>query len=570
MLTRFISFRRVAAACVAAAGLEALFSAATPNLPGRERLLSHITPAALPSAAHLLALVAGLALLILAPRLWRGTRTAVSLAIAWLAALALLNVVKGLDYEETVLDVCLIVLLALGRGAFPLGSRNRPRLAAAGAALGAWALTWCAELTAPLVADRGRTIKLAYRHTLGHVFSGSFVHPTIEPSWITLVELLAGSAVAASLVVIRSWTAPAPDRGGHTEEEYRAARALVERYGEDSISPFILRPDKSFHFAAEGVLAYRVIGGTAVVSGDPVAPPGRAPEVLASFLSLARTNGWRVVLWGSSAAHLAAYRRMGLRFMRLGEEAFVDPSGFTLEGRRVRKLRQSVNRLARRGWQVEARDGREVDDALEREIDAFEERWRSDQPNIHGFAMGMGAFDADRWPGDLYLLARSPEGELRAVMRFIGHCGRLSLDTMHRLGETPNGLNEALICRALEVARARGIAEVSLNYAGLGHLVRSGQAGRGAVRALAPVLSAFADSRFQMAGLVQFDDKFAPDWRPRYLVYQSMASLPVVAVRVLQAEGYLPHRDPRPPRRQSARPRAGHGLRGALQGHAAR
>jgi lysylphosphatidylglycerol synthetase-like protein (DUF2156 family) len=455
MLTRFISFRRVAAACVAAAGLEALFSAATPNLPGRERLLSHITPAALPSAAHLLALVAGLALLILAPRLWRGTRTAVSLAIAWLAALALLNVVKGLDYEETVLDVCLIVLLALGRGAFPLGSRNRPRLAAAGAALGAWALTWCAELTAPLVADRGRTIKLAYRHTLGHVFSGSFVHPTIEPSWITLVELLAGSAVAASLVVIRSWTAPAPDRGGHTEEEYRAARALVERYGEDSISPFILRPDKSFHFAAEGVLAYRVIGGTAVVSGDPVAPPGRAPEVLASFLSLARTNGWRVVLWGSSAAHLAAYRRMGLRFMRLGEEAFVDPSGFTLEGRRVRKLRQSVNRLARRGWQVEARDGREVDDALEREIDAFEERWRSDQPNIHGFAMGMGAFDADRWPGDLYLLARSPEGELRAVMRFIGHCGRLSLDTMHRLGETPNGLNEALICRALEVARAR-------------------------------------------------------------------------------------------------------------------
>ncbi len=261
---------------------------------------------------------------------------------------------------------------------------------------------------------------------------------------------------------------------------------------------------------------------------------------------------------------------MGLRFIRLGEEAFVDPSKFTLDGRRVRKLRQSVNRLARRGWQVEARDGRDVDDALEREIDAFEERWRMGQEHIHGFAMGMGAFDADRWPGDLYLLARSPEGELGAVMRFIEHCGRLSLDTMHRVGETPNGLNEALICRALEVARERGIPEVSLNYAGLGHLVRSGNAGRGAVRVLARVVSAFVGARFQMAGLVQFDDKFDPDWRPRYLVYQSTAALPLVALRVLQAEGYLPHRSARPAHRNARHRLGGHGLGGALQGHVAR
>lgn len=550
MMTRLISFRRVAAAGVAAAGLEGLFSAATPNLPARDRLLRHLAPAALPSAAHLLALVAGLALLLLAPRLWRGTKTAASLAIVWLALLALLNLVKGLDYEETVLDLCLLVLVVIGRGAFPLGCRSRPRLAAVCAALGAWALTWCAELITPLVADRGETLKLAYRHTLGHVFAASFVHPRIDEGWITAVELLAGCAVAASLVVVRSWTAPARDPGEDGEDEYRAVRALVWGYGEDSISPFMLRRDKSFHFAADGVLAYVLIGGTAVVSGDPVAPDRRAPEVLGSFLSLARRNGWRVVVWGASDRFLAAYRELGLRVMRVGEEAFVDPSHFTLEGRRVRKLRQSVNRVARRGWRVEAWVGRCLDGALEREIDAFEARWRAGQERIHGFAMGMGAFDAERRPDDLYLLARSPEGELRAVMRFIEHCGRLSLDTMHRVGETPNGLNEALICRALEIARERGIPEVSLNYAGLGHLVRSGHACRGAVRVLARVLSATVGSRFQMAGLVQFDDKFDPDWRARYLVYPSAAALPVVALRVLQAEGYLPCRSPRPHRQR--------------------
>jgi lysyl-tRNA synthetase class 2 len=535
MLHRFISFRRLAALGVATAGVEGVLSAATPNLPGRDRILSHLAPPALPSAAHLLALMAGLALVVLALRLWRGTRTAVSLAIAWLAVLAALNILKGLDYDDAALDLCLVVLLGAGREAFPLGSRSRPRLAVVSAALGAWGLTYCVELVGPLVADRGHTLRLA----LGHVVP---THLRLEPSWISLVELLMGCAVVVSLLALRSWTGPTPGRGGHGVDEYRAARALVERYGEDSISPFVLRPDKSFHFEGDGVLAYRLIGGTAVVSGDPVAPAGEAPNVIASFIALARRNGWRVVLWGASSRNLAAYRELGLRCLRLGEEAYVDPSGFTLEGRRVRKLRQSVNRVYRRGWQVSIHDGRQLDDALEREIDAFEERWRGAQRRIHGFAMGMGAFGADRRPSDLYLLARSPDGELQALTTFVEHCGRLSLDTMHRLGQTPNGLNEALICRALELARERGVPEVSLNYAGLGHLVRRGHASRGAVRMIARLLSALIGSRFQMAGLVQFDDKFQPQWRPRFLVYQSPAELPLAALRVLQAEGYLPER----------------------------
>ena len=72
--------------------------------------------------------------------------------------------------------------------------------------------------------------------------------------------------------------------------------------------------------------------------------------------------------------------------------------------------------------------------------------------------MAMGEFESGVRPRDLYLLARSPEGELRAVMRFIAHRGKLSLDTMRRVGETPNGLNEALVCRALELPGSAGCA----------------------------------------------------------------------------------------------------------------
>jgi len=68
--------------------------------------------------------------------------------------------------------------------------------------------------------------------------------------------------------------------------------------------------------------------------------------------------------------------------------------------------------------------------------------------------------------------------------------------------------------------------------------------------------------RFQMERLVRFNDKFSPEWRPRYLVFQSRAALPWTIVRVLQAEGYLPER------RRLALPGEWHALPPALPGSA--
>jgi lysyl-tRNA synthetase, class II len=215
------------------------------------------------------------------------------------------------------------------------------------------------------------------------------------------------------------------------------------------------------------------------------------------------------------------------------------PERFTLKGRSVRKLRQSVHRVQRRGWQIVAHDGIDIDSATEAEIDELESEWRSARRRLIGFTMGMGQFERTVRPGDLYLLARAPDGQLRAVMRFIAHRGKLSLDTMRRVGETPNGLNEAIVCRALEVARERGIPEVSLNYAGLGHLVR-GPVPRGRVRRRGlRLMMALLGRRFQMERLVRFNEKFSPEWRPRYLVYESRRGLPRAVLRTLQAEGYL-------------------------------
>jgi lysyl-tRNA synthetase, class II len=539
---RFLSIRQTAAASVAVLATQSVaFGLHEVSAHAHRRLAPAAYPG-FPVGRHAVALILGAALLALTPGLWRGTRTAVSLTIIGLVALAALNAGHG-RVAEAIVAACLALMLTAGRSAFRLGCSNRPRLGIALAALAAWGLAAGAILSAPDV-----------RHTAGHVLAGVMHHaaahslstaagPRLSDEWGALIDVLIAGAVTISVLTLRSLVRPAPASNRHLEHEYRAARAIVDAYGTDSLSPFLLRPDKALAFDAGGVLAYRVIGGTAIISADPVAPAGAAGDVVSAFQDQARRHGWDIVLWGAAQAHLEEYRALGLRAMCVGEEAFVDPRAFTLEGRAVRKLRQSVHRVTRRGWSISVHDGREIDVLLESEIEVVSARWRVEHPHVHGFAMGMGSFTSELRPDDLYVLARSPAGELGAVMRFATCGDTLSLDTMQRVGETPNGLNEALVARALAEARERGVGEVSLNYAGLAHLIRREPSRNPVARTLARLARGPLHRRFQMDRLVRFNEKFSPQWRPRYLVYESRAALPLTIARVLQAEGYLPHRE---------------------------
>jgi lysyl-tRNA synthetase class 2 len=539
---RFLSIRQTAAASVTVLATQSVIFGAHGVAAHAHHVLPATASPSFPVSRHALTLMLGAALLALIPGLWRGTRTAVSLTIVGLVALAALSAGHG-HLGEAIVEACLALMLTAGRGAFPLGCSNRPRPAIALAALGAWGLAAGAILSAPDVRHTaGHVLARVLRHSVAHsltVASG----PRPPGTWGALIDVLITGAAATSVLALRSLVRPTTSSNRHLEHEHRAARAILDVHGADSLSPFLLRPDKALAFAAGGVLAYRVIGGTAVISADPVAPEGATGDVLSAFRDQARRRGWQIVLWGAAETHLEAYGALGLHAMCVGEEAFVDPRAFTLEGRAVRKLRQSVHRVARRGWTISAHCGREIDAWLESEIELVSQRWHDDHPRVHGFAMGMGGFTAELRADDLYVLARSPSGELGGVMRFVTCGDTLSLDTMQRVGETPNGLNEALVARALAEAGARRVPEVSLNYAGLAHLIRREPSRNRAVRTLTRLAVAPLHRRFQMDRLVRFNEKFSPQWRPRYLVYESRAALPLTIARVLQAEGYLLHRE---------------------------
>jgi lysyl-tRNA synthetase class 2 len=109
---------------------------------------------------------------------------------------------------------------------------------------------------------------------------------------------------------------------------------------------------------------------------------------------------------------------------------------------------------------------------------------------------------------------------------------------MRRVGEMPNGLMDALVVRAIDDARERGLRAVSLNFAGFAHIMgdkRTLTSGQRVARRLLRL----THGRFQLERLVTFNKKFAPHWEPRYLVHRGLPRLPVLGLRVLQAEAYV-------------------------------
>jgi lysyl-tRNA synthetase class 2 len=271
---------------------------------------------------------------------------------------------------------------------------------------------------------------------------------------------------------------------------------------------------------------------------DRRAPP-RCPELNSIAFRFAERRGWTLGVLGASTRRLPLWRDVGLRAHYTGDEAVVDPAAFSLEGRAIRKVRQSVTRLEREGYSAEAVRGSAIDESLATRIAEISSRWRGDRAET-GYTMAFAGAAVDRERDDLYVIARDAAGEPRGFLHFgiVPGGNALSLSTMRRERDTPNGLNEFLICRAIDHAREQRIRRVSLNFAAFALLLDPPAPLDPLSRAERRLLTRF-ERRFQLERLLSFSQKFAPEWTPRYAAYPSVATLPRIALAAMLAEAYV-------------------------------
>jgi lysyl-tRNA synthetase class 2 len=526
----------LAAAAIATVDLA---SALTPNVSWRGHLLLRLEGVQELMVFHALAAPVAVVLLICAYYLYRRRRRALQLAVALLVALAVFNLFKGFDFEEAIGDAAVAALLWWGRASFHVEHEPLSRQSSL--------------LRAPVVAAAGLAASLAVvTVAAGHAAVGTRIRETAalllwQPGPIVFHDEFGRLDLAVGLLGIVTFAAVAylifrplavprdlPDPRARAQ-----ARGLVEAHGTDTLAYFKLRPDTHYLFTPDqrAFLGYRTESRVIVVAGEPVGPVDALPQLIAQLVEFAEVRGLRIAAMGVGAKTKPLFEQAGLHGLYLGDEAIVETHSFSLEGRAIRKVRQSVSRLEKAGYHADLVPVASLSEAQLVEIRACAQHWL-DGRSEHGFSMALDPPQAHH-NDTVVCLARDGDRVLRGLLHFVPTYGRpaTSLSIMRRAEDTPNGLTEFMIVNAIQQFRDRGITEVSLNFAAFARLLHSP---RNRLERILRQLLRCADTFFQIERLYRFNAKFTPRWEARYLMHEGALTLPRTALATLWLEGQLP------------------------------
>jgi len=540
--------RRLAAVSLFVAGAIDLLSSVTTPLREHLHLIAQYLPVAVVQAAGALTAIAGIGMIMLSRGVLRGQRRSWLVAVGLLIASLALHLLHAADVITLVVCAAVLTLLIVQRERFRAQTERGTVVTAfvilaVGGVLATFGGFFAVELA-------GRV----HHHPLPgwpEVLLGS-AERLVGVDWVAFpptidryasISLL---AVGISLIVVALFllTRPVVDRRlssgraamGRRAAEIRA-RDIVRRHGTGTLDYFALRDDKQWFFHRDSLVAYAVFGGVCLVSPDPIGPFSERAHVWDSFRHYVDRNGWGLGVMGAGEEWLPTYQASGMRFLYIGDEAVVDPREFSLQGGKMKGLRQAVNRVARYGYTVRFLDPARLDPAdAARMADLMAKSRRGEQER--GFSMMLGRLFDRRDTGLLLTLVEGPDGAPVAMCQFVPSpaIGGYSLDLMRRdPGEHPNGLLDFALCSTIDHLKEMGMKGLSLNFAAL-RSVLEGDNGDGVTQRVERWALRRLSGVLQIETLWRFNAKYEPRWLPRYIVFDSAEQFVPVVVQIMRAE----------------------------------
>jgi phosphatidylglycerol lysyltransferase len=496
-----------------------LFSGATPLEPDRIARLQRFLPIPVTETAHLLASLAGVALLLLARGLQMRLRAAWRAAVIVLAAGMALSLLKGLDWEESAILLPMLVALVASRGRF----RRRGALLDEPYTAG-----WLVGLAVVSVATAWIGF-FAYNHV--PYDAGLWLRFGADADASRFLRASLGGALLMAAFGAAHLLHPAHARPAPPSERDLDDAARIARGSPRTDASLALLGDKSLLFNPErtAFLMYAVAGRSWVALGDPVGPAEEREELAWRFREEADRHGAMPVFYLVSHDALGTYLDMGLALLKLGEEAVVKLAGFSLDDEARRPLRRSWSEARRRGLTFEVVPADGVP-ALLPELKAVSDAWLA-RRNAREKGFSTGRFDPA-------YLARFPAAVARLNGRVVAFANvwtaapgsELTVDLMRYAPGAPPSVMEFLFVELMRWGREAGYAEFNLGMAPLAGLQARETASRW--NRMGALVFRHGEHFQNIHGLRRYKERFGAEWRLKYLAAPGGLALPRILASV--------------------------------------
>ncbi|HEY7059577.1 MAG TPA: phosphatidylglycerol lysyltransferase domain-containing protein, partial [Vicinamibacterales bacterium] len=448
--------RRIVAGLVGGAGTLIMLSSASPALYARLLVLERVMPLPLVEAGHVTAALAGLLLLVLARGLARGYRAALRATVVLLLLAAGASILKGLDWEESLILGSVAIAASSQAAVFDRHSRG-DWLEGADLAVAFGALAMFVAFGS--VSHHISTETLERWSAFGYRVQGA--------RFVRTAGSMAVALTAASLyVLIRPHVAfePPDERSVQQALDYHA------RVGTGTNPLMVATRDKSIFFAGDhGFCLYRTIGPYLAVFADPVVrSPADRPALFDALFAHAEDLDRRLLFYQISLDWVPLLHDRGYHFFKLGEEAQVPLDRVTLEGHAGKMPRQILRRAERDGLTFRILAPYEIEKVID-ELRRISDDWL-EAKGVAERQFSIGSFD------ESYLLRfrcaiveqRSPTPRIQAFANLLEGPRReeLSIDLMRSRSEGPHVMDFLMTSLFLEGKRL-GYARFNLGMAPL-------------------------------------------------------------------------------------------------------
>lgn len=252
--------------------------------------------------------------------------------------------------------------------------------------------------------------------------------------------------------------------------------------------------------------------------------------IIHDFSRFCEDNGWGVAFYQALPDLLDAYQKLGLKKLKVGDDAIVDLTQFTLEGKAAKTFRSKVNQLEKEGvhtqfYEVPIRAG------LMAQIREVSDEWLQ-IPGRRERQFTLGMFDEEYLNSTPIFTAEDGSGRVLAFVNLIPSFrpGEATIDLMRRRTEAPNGIMDYVFVKLFLRSKGQGLERFNLGMAPMAGFQEQEEATpeERAIHAFFQHLNFL----FSFKGLLAYKAKFATAWEPRYLIYRNILDLPRVAMAI--------------------------------------
>jgi phosphatidylglycerol lysyltransferase len=521
---------------VLSSGLINIFLLMKPSLTGHREVLLEIFSLEFLHLSKLLTLLIGVSLVVSSINIYKRKKRAFQIAVILSFLSVIFHLTKGLDYDQALYSLVLMGMLIFARKNFTVKSSipdfkwGMIRFGIAAIVVFIYGIVGFWLMDRREFGINFNIIDSIHKTFLYLTLVGDpeIVPRTHHAKWF--IDSLYFITIIGIGYFLFLLFRPAIYRFRTLPRDHEIAKDICTTYGRSSLDFFKYWHDKSIFFSKSrnSFIAYRVGMNYALALGDPVGPEDEIEGIINEFIELCNENDWGVGFHQTLPDFLDIYNRLGLKKLKIGDEAIVDLTLFTTDGKEMKKMRGNNNKLEKLGIHFVEYEP-PIPDEIIRQLKEVSDEWLQ-IPGRRERGFTLGKFDTHYVRSTPIFVAVDTENKIQAFVNIIPsyHKGETTIDLMRHRTNAPNGMMDYLFIKLFLYFKEKGFEHFNLGMAPMAGFQENEEAT--AEEKAVHFFFQRLNFLFSFSGLKHYKAKFATFWEPRYLIYRNVLDLPRLAI----------------------------------------